>query len=166
MPCTPTPYSSCAPVGYPTLTPPEPAPPGLSPVAATPFTLATPATPPPTPQIAPVYAAGDCIVTPAPYSCPIIAAGVGNPLCVGVCIPPVTCAYGPCRPVGEMPYTIPYYKAPLLRHTPGYTNPNTGPCYHPCTMLCYPYIVVSVAYVSTYGAEGYADYSGICNTGI
>ena len=64
-----------------------------------------------------------------------------------------------------MPCTtlMPYDKAPWSTHVPGYTTPDTAPCYHPCTMLCYPYIVVSVAYVS---ACGCADYNGICNTGI
>ena len=164
----PTPCNSYAPAGCPTATPPTSAPKVLSTTA--PSTLATPAIPPPTPRTVPAYAAGDRMATPAPYRCPIIATGLGNPPCAGACTtptPPATypCAYDPCRPVGGMPCNtlMPYDKAPWSTHVPGYTTPDTAPCYHPCTMLCYPYIVVSVAYVS---ACGCADYNGICNTGI
>ena len=135
-----------------------------------PPTPAAPATPPLTPRAVPTYAAGDRIATPAPYSCSIIAAGLSGPLCAGAYttpVPPATypCACNPCRPVGGMPCItlMPYDKAPWSTHVPGYTTPDTAPCYHPCTMLCYPYIVVSIAYVSACGCAGY---NGTCNTGI
>ena len=156
----PTPYSSYAPAGCPTATPPTLQHPQSCPqqqhrIHTCAHTSNSRHLRHRRPKV-PAYAAGDRIATPAPYSyCPITTAGWGDPtrsmraptpslrLHPCACNPCAyyPCAYYPCRPAGGVPYPTlipPVRQSPLAQHTlPAAQPPIPHACsaQHPTTTL-------------------------------